>query len=189
MKLHSKFGLTALRFERALRTKGSRDHMQLHIIPLPARLGAKALGVFIQKASSLQLKFHEIADAAQSIDEVVVSMEGGPYQEYFYIEVPVSPADGASPARYKRFVCVSEEGSGGQQPRFPMQFGTEVRLSFLLNFACFLIYFRVAGGGGDPGRAGEGPLEELSAERGPGAGARRPIPGRLRPFRLHGIGE
>jgi hypothetical protein len=52
----------SLRFERALRTKGSRDHMQAHMIPLAlsaAQLG-KSFAVFLQKASLHQLKFHEI---------------------------------------------------------------------------------------------------------------------------------
>jgi hypothetical protein len=68
-------------------------------------------------------------------------MEGGPYQEYFYIEIPVA-AGSAGPAgdegssgaggevardskpRHRRFVYVQEEGAR----RFPMQFGLEVRL-------------------------------------------------------------
>lgn len=81
------------------------------------------------------------------MDEVVVSMPGGPYQEYFYIEIPVSVAstssssalvhqgngvadgdsrnDTAAPSvQYRRFVHVKEEESS----RFPMQFGVEVRL-------------------------------------------------------------
>lgn len=52
----------SLRFERALRTKGSRDHMQAHMIPLSlsaSQLG-KSFSVFVQKASLYQLKFHEI---------------------------------------------------------------------------------------------------------------------------------
>lgn len=52
---------------------------------------------------------------ARSIDEVVVTMDGGPYQEYFYIEIP-------SQGTLKRFVYVHEVDS----PRFPMQFGVEV---------------------------------------------------------------
>lgn len=65
-------------------------------------------------------------------------MEGGPYQEYFYIEVPVSAgssgdgggaggviADRAEKARHRRFVYVQEEGAR----KFPMQFGLEVRCS------------------------------------------------------------
>jgi hypothetical protein len=49
-------------------------------------------------------------------------MEGGPYQEYFYIEIPqMGGADGVHIKR--RYVYVHEEGASG----FPMQFGTEVR--------------------------------------------------------------
>ena len=55
-------GLVSLRFERALRTTGSRDHMQAHMIPLPASATqlSKSFTIFLQKASAYQLKFHEI---------------------------------------------------------------------------------------------------------------------------------
>lgn len=55
-------GCVSLRFERALRTKGSRDHMQAHMIPLSLSAGqlSKSFAVFLQKASAAQLKFHEI---------------------------------------------------------------------------------------------------------------------------------
>lgn len=61
-RLHVTAGYTALRFERALRTKGSRDHMQVHMVPLAAHLvgAGRALSLFQQKAAGLQLKFHEI---------------------------------------------------------------------------------------------------------------------------------
>jgi hypothetical protein len=76
-------------------------------------------------------------------------MEGGPYQEYFYIEIPVSAGtpsssgagDGAGDngngteangcagrvekPRHRRFVYVQEEGVR----KFPMQFGLEVSAS------------------------------------------------------------
>ena len=61
-KMFQKSGAVSLRFERALRTKGSRDHMQAHMVPLSlsaAQLG-KSFGIFLQKASQHQLKFHEI---------------------------------------------------------------------------------------------------------------------------------
>jgi len=132
-------GYSCLRFERALRTKGSRDHMQVHVIPIPATTAAAAsilsnsFRIFLQKASSHQLKFHEIQDE-QSIDEVVVSMAGGPYQEYFYIEIPVSvsvsmdvSSSTVSSSRHRRFVYVQEEGVR----KFPMQFGLEVAAEIL----------------------------------------------------------
>lgn len=71
-------------------------------------------------------------------------MEGGPYQEYFYIEIPVSAGDAGAAAasdpttggtggggarsrvekgRHRRFVYVQEEGAN----KFPMQFGLEVQ--------------------------------------------------------------
>ena len=65
-------------------------------------------------------------------------MEGGPYQEYFYIEIP---SEGVQ--KLRRFVYVHEVNS----PRFPMQFGVEVSLTnttfgeIILTFGC------VVGGG------------------------------------------
>lgn len=55
-------GCVSLRYERALRTKGSRDHMQAHMIPLSLNAVqlSKSFAVFLQKASAAQLKFHEI---------------------------------------------------------------------------------------------------------------------------------
>lgn len=55
-------GCVSLRFERALRTKGSRDHMQAHMIPLSlsAVQLSKSFTAFLQKASAAQLKFHEV---------------------------------------------------------------------------------------------------------------------------------
>ena len=55
-------GCVSLRFERALRTKGSRDHMQAHMIPLSlsAVQLAKSFTAFLQKASAAKLKFHEV---------------------------------------------------------------------------------------------------------------------------------
>ena len=72
-------------------------------------------------------------------------MEGGPYQEYFYIEIPVGAASSGSTgsigegtesdtassssagsrvekSRHRRFVYVQEESAR----KFPMQFGLEV---------------------------------------------------------------
>ena len=44
-------------------------------------------------------------------------MEGGPYQEYFYIEIPSGEG-----INRKRYVYVHEDS----KLRFPMQFGVEV---------------------------------------------------------------
>ncbi|KAJ1440810.1 CwfJ C-terminus 1-domain-containing protein-like protein [Ochromonadaceae sp. CCMP2298] len=122
-QMYKKLGVASLRFERALRTKGSRDHMQASIIPLPGASRSKSFAVFLQKASAHQLKFHEVQDE-QAIDEVVVSMEGGPYQEYFYIEIPTGEGDSA---KHRRFVYVQEEAD----KKFPMQFGLEVAAEIL----------------------------------------------------------
>lgn len=60
--MYQKLNYVTLRFERALRTKGSRDHMQIHIIPLSiSNIDInKTFSIFLQKASIYKLKFHEI---------------------------------------------------------------------------------------------------------------------------------
>jgi hypothetical protein len=90
--------------------------------------------------SLIVLHFFFLIQDEQSIDEVVISMEGGPYQEYFYIELPMCAGSSGSGAmnaagnngadtlnlqsgpRHRRFVYVQEESAR----KFPMQFGLEV---------------------------------------------------------------
>ena len=48
-----------LRFERAIRTKG-RDHMQEHLIPVPRNSSISSLTAFLQVATRLGIKFHEM---------------------------------------------------------------------------------------------------------------------------------
>ena len=134
-RLHRKHNHATLVFERCIRTQG-KDHSQTQLVPIPADRVPGALGVFLQVVGQRGLKFREIEDD-RGVDEVVVSMEGGPYQEYFYIAVPVSMNQ---PAR--RFVFVLEEeplpasvinsGDGScHQIRFPMMFGNEVAAQVL----------------------------------------------------------
>ena len=134
-RLHRKHNHATLVFERCIRTQG-KDHSQTQLVPIPADRVPGALGVFLQVVGQRGLKFREIEDS-RGVDEVVVSMEGGPYQEYFYIAVPVSMNQ---PAR--RFVFVLEEeplpasvinsGDGScHQIRFPMMFGNEVAAQVL----------------------------------------------------------
>lgn len=115
----------SLRFERAIRTQG-RDHMQVQMIPIPLNNINNALSIFLQLAKSAQLYFHDISELSQEIDEVVLSMEGGPYQEYFYISIPIGDTKGKLRAS-KRFVYVHEENSR----RFPFQFGNDVAAQIL----------------------------------------------------------
>jgi len=51
-----------------------------------------------------------------------MTMEGGPYQEYFYISIPIT-SDDPKP-RSRRFVYVHES----TDKQFPMFFGNEVLL-------------------------------------------------------------
>jgi hypothetical protein len=78
------------------------------------------------------LRFFEITDN-RDVDEVVLTMEGGPYQEYFYVSVPVSMGV------WRRFVYVQDENMGGANMRtggirtnkFPMQFGQSLAAHML----------------------------------------------------------
>jgi len=125
-KLYRKHNFASLVFERCIRTQG-KDHMQTQLVPVPAERVAGALGVFLQVVGQHELKFREIEDD-RGVDEVVVSMEGGPYQEYFYCSVP------SSMDHSKRFVFVLEEepipnnddNQTKKQHRFPMLLGNEI---------------------------------------------------------------
>jgi hypothetical protein len=72
---------------------------------------------------------------AQEVDQVVRTMEGGPYQEYFYITVPIG--DGG---RSRRFLYVHRPQEGGNNKRFPMQFGTQVLTVAELIFCAMLLH-------------------------------------------------
>jgi hypothetical protein len=88
----------SLRFERSLRTKG-KDHSQIHIVPVQLGRLSDAVPIFMQSAAEYGLKVSEIGDSDGAVEDVVVSMEGGPYQEYFYVELPVGGADGIDHVR------------------------------------------------------------------------------------------
>ena len=90
----------SLRFERSIRTKG-KDHMQVQMVPVPSHRVSQSFPLFIETATKYDLKFKEISESDGAIDEVVLNMDGGPYQEYFFIELPVNAEGG-----YKRFVYV-----------------------------------------------------------------------------------
>lgn len=116
-KFYTSLGMVMICFERAIRTKSGRDHMQVHCVPIPATKLAQVMGVFQAKADEYSLHFHELSEP---VEQAVLSMEGGPYQEYFYIDLPA--AEGR-----KQFVYVQEEGAHA----FPMQFGIEVAVTVL----------------------------------------------------------
>lgn len=107
-----------LLFERALRTKNSRDHMQIHLVPIPLKKISTNIFVFNNLGTHHNIAFHEIENE-KSVEEVVLTMEGGPYQEYFYIEIPF---DAENPLLKRRFIYVHQNTNN----RFPMFFGSEV---------------------------------------------------------------
>ena len=102
-RLFAKNDCAPLIFERAVRTRG-KDHMQQHLVPIPYSKLNSALETFSKLALESKLKFSEIQDSSP-VDEVVLLMEGGPYQEYFYIQIPCS----STGIKHRRFVCVATE--------------------------------------------------------------------------------
>ena len=53
-------GLACLRFERALRTQGQRNHMQVHVVPLTAQHVKNAIPIFLDLTNEFKVHFHEI---------------------------------------------------------------------------------------------------------------------------------
>lgn len=111
---YDKIGCAMIMFERAIRTKSGRDHMQVQCIGIPKGKVVRAEEIFHSKAEQNGLHFHQVKDG-QSVDDTVMNMEGGPFQEYFYVELPMSSGR-------RSLVYVQENDSIS----FPMQFGNEV---------------------------------------------------------------
>ena len=81
-QMYSATSSASLRFERSLRTKG-KDHMHVQIIPVHSSRLSETVKIFLQVSRSYDLKFSEIGESDGNIEDVVITMEGGPYQEYF----------------------------------------------------------------------------------------------------------
>ena len=113
-----------LTFERAIRTKNSRDHVQVHFVPVSMSRINCVQTVFDELSAKHNIRFVEIS-AEQTVEEAVLTMDGGPYQEYFYVELPAGVKDDGSVFISKK-VFVQEQDSS----RFPMFFGNEVRFVF-----------------------------------------------------------
>lgn len=119
-KMFHRHRFGCLRFERALRTQGRRNHMQVHVVPLREDQVAAALGVFQSQCQQCQVHFHEVMDPQLSIEEFIANLSGGPYSEYFSIEIPYGEL---GKCQYKRYVFVHD---AEERVRFPMSFGNEV---------------------------------------------------------------
>lgn len=105
--------------------------MQVHVIPVPHSRLAVTLSIFLATANTYKLKFSEVGEQDGEVDDVVVHMQGGPYQEYFYIELPVGSSTHSDSeyvsSSYKKFVYVHAD----QTTKFPMHFGVEVAAKIL----------------------------------------------------------
>lgn len=99
-----------------------------------------ALMAFLTTIKHYNLNFFEIHDPDVSVDDVVLTViEGGPYQEYFYVEIPLYD-ECTREMHHKRFVYVPVETPapalaaaadvgrqrGRNNSRFPMHLGNEV---------------------------------------------------------------
>jgi hypothetical protein len=58
--MYTKLGCSLLLFERAIRTKSGRDHMQVQCIPIADSKLSQALDLFGKNAALPQLHFHEL---------------------------------------------------------------------------------------------------------------------------------
>lgn len=131
--MFTELSLTSIRYERCIHPKGSRNHMQVHVIPITLSHLASALPSFHSVANKYHLQFHPIPDGVEledflspPTDSKPYGITGGPYEEYFYIEIPVpdvSETEGVSVLK-KRFVFVKERVSS--PPQFPMHLGLEI---------------------------------------------------------------
>jgi hypothetical protein len=119
-------GHILITYERCIRTRNSRDHMQIHCIPLPHEFLLNVESVFAQKIAEHGYTFHDIPSNV-AVEDFVLQAEGGPYQEYFYIELPYEVLDaegkGTGAVKRKKKVYLQEDV---QQKPFLMSFGSEV---------------------------------------------------------------
>ena len=80
----------------------------------------------MQRINNYELKFREIPQDID-VDEAVINMEGGPYQEYFYIKIPTLIGQSVV---YRHFCYVPEEkleeNASNITTKFPFQLGHEI---------------------------------------------------------------
>jgi hypothetical protein len=136
--MFTELSLTSIRYERCIHPKGSRNHMQVHVIPIALSHLPSALPSFHSVANKYHLQFHAIPEGVELEDFLTpptdtkpYGITGGPYEEYFYIEIPAAavPATGTEGAGVmkKRFVFVKERGVSASSPsQFPMHLGMEI---------------------------------------------------------------
>lgn len=154
--LYRQDGMALMSFERAIRTRG-KDHMQQHFVPVPAELveGAEdAFHAVVKRHNDKHrerggegepLRFVEVSDEeTRGVEELVLALPGGPFQEYFAISLPsmvsIEDEKGNSGVDWiqKRFIYAhdrssteSNEKREGYSWRFPMQLGTELAANIL----------------------------------------------------------
>ena len=159
--LYGQEGMALMSFERAIRTRG-KDHMQQHFVPVPAALveGAEEAFHAVIKGHNDRhrerggegepLLFVEVSDEeTRGVEELVLALPGGPFQEYFAFSLPslvsVEDEKGNSGVDWvqKRFIYAHDTSSSsspdpennerreGYSWRFPMQLGTELAANIL----------------------------------------------------------
>jgi hypothetical protein len=121
--------MTFVLFERAIRTSNGRDHMQVQMIPFDlSQLSEDPVTIFQRKAEESRLSFQELEEGVE-LDDFLVSDESGPFQEYFYIEIP-RHLENQNREERRRFIFIRRE----VHLKFPMSFGNEVSYRFSLFF-------------------------------------------------------
>lgn len=125
-------------YERAIFNKIKRDHIQIHIVPINFNeIKSDPISLFHTLIRKYSLNFYQLKEN-EILDDVLVNMEGGPYQEYFYIEIPVENDENEvkNEKLYKKnkYLYVYSENQDNisiDQRKFPMLFGSEVNLLLL----------------------------------------------------------
>jgi RNA recognition motif-containing protein len=125
-QLFEKNGFAMLSFERAVRSSKGRDHMQVHLVPIDRNDVAGSQDTFLELCGKHNLSFRDVTESAvegQGVSEIILGLEGGPYQEYCYIELPTGIAacgEEQWSITMRKYVFVVEQGSG---VNFFMPFG------------------------------------------------------------------
>ena len=100
--------------------------MQVHLVPIDRNDVAGSQDTFLELCGKHNLSFRDVTESAvegQGVSEIILGLEGGPYQEYCYIELPTGIAacgEEQWSITMRKYVFVVEQGSG---VNFFMPFG------------------------------------------------------------------
>ncbi len=102
---------------------------KVHVIPILSSFVSESIPAFLTTSTKYFLHFHELVDGV-SLEETISApsptnpygLPGGPFEEYFYLELPLSET-----TTKRRFVYVKNS----KDKNFPMHFGLEVAANII----------------------------------------------------------